>query len=225
MQIIKCQNLVGELLRSIFFTFLAHHDIFPTIIIMPRPNNEGGGVRIRVTDDSAVTLGAEGEVRAELVSAVNATKTKESSVETRRKHRCRMKKLIEWWMIEYPDYFEVGTRALSAKEKADPMKYYHTCDNVDEGLCVDMVIAYMAVTKTRATEEGAVAKIYSCEHMQKIHDAVLLGARTVKKVLSSSHYSEMYSFLQSFKKETAGARCHGNVDKKSADPISFSSSL
>ena len=54
--------------------------------------------------------------------------------------------------------------------------------------------------------------------MQKIHDAVLFGARTVKKVLSSSYYSEMYSFLQSFKKETADARSHGNVDKKSADP-------
>jgi hypothetical protein len=135
-----------------------------------------------------------------------------------------MKKLIEWWMIEYPDYFEVGTRVLSAEEKADPMKYYHTCDRdiVYEGLRVDMVIAYMAATKAKATEEGAVAKIYSYEHMRKIHDAVLFGARTVKKVLSSSYYSEMYSFLQSFKKETADARSHGNVDEKSADPISFS---
>jgi hypothetical protein len=26
-------------------------------------------------------------------------------------------------------YFEVGTPVLSAKEKADPMKYYHTCDH------------------------------------------------------------------------------------------------
>ena len=49
-------------------------------------------------------------------------------------------------MLEYPDYFEVGTRVLSAKEKADPMKQYHTCDGniVCEGLRVDMVIAYMA---------------------------------------------------------------------------------
>jgi hypothetical protein len=88
---------------------------------------------------------------------------------------------------------------------------------------VDMVIAYMAATKAKATEEGAVAKVYSKKHMQKIHeDAVLLGARTVKKVLSSSYYSEMYSFLQSFKKETSDACSHGNVDKKkSADPISF----
>jgi hypothetical protein len=30
----------------------------------------------------------------------------------------------------------------------------------------------MAATKAKATEEGAVAKIYSYEHMRKIHDAV-----------------------------------------------------
>jgi hypothetical protein len=88
--------------------------------------------------------------------------------------------MIEWWMLESPDYFEVGTCVLSANGKADPMKYYHTRDRdiVYEGLFVDMVIAYMAVTKAEATKEGAVAKIYSYEHMQKIHDAVLFGART-----------------------------------------------
>jgi hypothetical protein len=61
--------------------------------------------------------------------------------------------------------------------------------------------------------------------MRKIHDAVLFGARTVKKVLSSSYFSEMNSFLQSFKKETADTYSHGNVDKKSANPISFPSSV
>ncbi len=55
-----------------------------------RSNNRGGG-RIRVTDDSAVTIGAEVEVRAEHVAAVNATKTKESSDETRCGHRRQLK--------------------------------------------------------------------------------------------------------------------------------------
>jgi hypothetical protein len=65
-------------------------------------------------------------------------------------------------MLEYPDYFELGTRVWPAEKKADPMKCYRTCDRkiVCEGLCVDMmVIAYMAVTKAKATEEVAVAKI------------------------------------------------------------------
>jgi hypothetical protein len=44
---------------------------------------------------------------------------------------------------------EVGTRVLSAEEKADPMKFYHTCDRdiVYEGLCVNMVLSNMAATK------------------------------------------------------------------------------
>jgi hypothetical protein len=58
--------------------------------------------------------------------------------------------------------------------------------------------------------------------MQKIHDAVLFGSEKLKQALSSSYHSEMDSFLASFKKETADARSHGNVDEEKADPISFS---
>jgi hypothetical protein len=89
---------------------------------MSQSNNRGGG-SIRVTGASAVSVGTAVQVRAEHEAAMNATKTKESSCETRRAHRNRLKKLIQWWMMEYPDYFEVGTRVLSAEEKADPMKY------------------------------------------------------------------------------------------------------
>ena len=65
-------------------------------------------------------------------------------------------------------------------------------------------------------------KMFSYTHMRKIHDAILFGARTVKKVLSSTYYTEMDSFLLSFKKENADARSKGNVDEKSADPITYS---
>lgn len=57
--------------------------------------------------------------------------------------------------------------------------------------------------------------------MRKMNDAILFGARTVKKSLPSSFYSEMESFLGSFKKEEANAKSLGNVDERSADPISF----
>ena len=189
---------------------------------MPRANRTGGG-RLRVTDDTAVTLGADVEVRAEHLSAVNATKTKESSDETRKGHRRRLKKMIEWWMTEYPGYFEVGTRVLSPEERCDPMKFFHTCDRdiVYEGLRVDMVLAYMAATKKKDSN-GPSEKMYSFTHMRKVHDAILFGARTVKAILSTSYYSEMDSFLSSFRKEIADARSRGNVDEKSADPISFS---
>ena len=84
-----------------------------------------------------------------------------------------------------------------------------------------MVLAYMAGTKQKEAG-GAGNKIYSFTHMQKVHDAILFGARTVKQVLSTTYYAEMDSFLNSFKKETADARSKGNEDEKNADPISFS---
>ena len=139
--------------------------------------------------------------------------------------RVRATVVILWWMAEqYPEYFEVGTRVLSAEEKADPMKFYHTCDRdiVYEGLRVDMMLSYMAATKKKGNVTNG-DKLYCYDHMEKIHDAVLFGARTVKdQLLSSSFYSEVDSFLASFKKETADALSHGNVDEKKADPISFS---
>jgi hypothetical protein len=166
---------------------------------MPRTNSRGGG-RIRATDGTAATVRAEVQVRAEHVTAVNATKTKECYDETRRGHRRCLKKLMEWWMPECSDYFEAGTHILSAEEKADPMKFFHKCDReiACEGLRIDMVLSSMAATKKKAAQ-GEGQKIYSSyTHMRKINDAVLFGARTVKQILSSSYYSEMNSYLTSF---------------------------
>ena len=84
-----------------------------------------------------------------------------------------------------------------------------------------MVLAYIAGTKQKEAG-GAGNEIYSFTHMQKVHDAILFRARTARQVLSTTYYAEMDSFLNSFKKETANARSKGNMDGKSADPISFS---
>ena len=98
MQIMNCHNLVGELLGSIIFKILAHHDIFPN-----DHHNTGGRGRITVTDDSAVTVGAEVEVQAEQVLAVNATKeTKEISVDPISFSRYCM---ILTWAIEQGNIF------------------------------------------------------------------------------------------------------------------------
>jgi hypothetical protein len=75
---------------------------------MTRGSNRNGG-RFRVTDDTAIPIGVDVEVRPEHLRALNA---KENADETRKGHRRRIKKLIEWWMNEYPVYFEVGTRVF-----------------------------------------------------------------------------------------------------------------
>jgi hypothetical protein len=187
---------------------------------MPRSANRTGGGRFRVTDYAAIPVGAEIEVRPEHLRGLNVTKTKEIADETQKAHRRgRIKNIIKWWMTKYPDYFEVKTCILAAEEKIDPMKFFHTCDRdiIYSGLRVDMVLAYVAGTKQKDGDT-----IYTHSHMREVHDAILFGARTVKHVLSTSYYSEMKSFLNSFKKECGDACSRGNVDAKSSDPISFS---
>ena len=181
--------------------------------------SQRSGGRIRVTDDSFATVGADVQVRHEHATAVNETKRRENDVKTRRGHRNRLKALIKWWQTQYPYYFEAGTTVLSQQERNDQMLYYHKCDRdiVYEGLRVDMVLAYIAGNKYKGNK-----KLYSHTHMRKVNDAILFGARTVKKKLPSSYYSEMDSFLASFKKEEATAKADGNVDERSADPICFS---
>ena len=165
---------------------------------MPRNNDRGGG-RIRVTDDTAAIIGADVQVRAEHAMALNATKSKESTPATRKGHRRRLKKLIDWWRHEYPDYFEAGTRVLSAEEKADPTKYYHTCDRdiVYVGLRVDMVLSYMAATKYKAD-----GKLYSYEHIRKVNDAILFGKGIADQKLPGSYYIQMESFFCRIEKNT-----------------------
>jgi hypothetical protein len=90
------------------------------------------------------------EVRTEHTSALNDTMQRENAKKTRSEHRNRLKNLIDWWRTEYPDYFEAGTKVLSQqRERVDTMLYYHTCDRdiIYEGLCVDMVLPYMAGNK------------------------------------------------------------------------------
>jgi hypothetical protein len=54
---------------------------------MTRGSNRNGG-RFRVTDDTAIPIGVDVEVRPEHLRALNATRTKENADETRKGH-CR----------------------------------------------------------------------------------------------------------------------------------------
>jgi hypothetical protein len=85
--------------------------------------NRGGGGRFRVTDDTVVTVGTDVQVRAEHVTALNATKKKESADETRKGHCRRVKKMMYWWMTEYPDYFKVGTRYSCSDRRGEGRPY------------------------------------------------------------------------------------------------------
>ena len=186
----------------------------------------GGRARGRIhlhqrnTDDNTPLMGGDVEILEEHRNAMNATKKKETEVQTKNGHRNRLKAYIEWLRVNYPTYYTNGTRALSDEERKDEMLHYHKCtrDLIYEGLNVEFVLAYMAANKIKPSNN----KMYSFSHMRKMHDAILFGSKMVKQRMPSSYYSEMESFLASFKKEVARAKSAGNLDENTSDPICYS---
>jgi hypothetical protein len=53
-------------------------------------------------DDTVICIGVDVEVRPEHLRAMNPTRTKENADKTLKGHHRRIKKLVEWWMTEYP---------------------------------------------------------------------------------------------------------------------------
>lgn len=96
----------------------------------------------------------------------------------------------------------------------------HTCVHRDIRLCVDMVLAYLATTNSNV---GDTMNVHSHVCSMVVHAVILFIARTVKEVLSTSYYSEMYRFLTSLDKECADAANQDIINAMmSADPISVS---
>ena len=212
-------KIPGIALLRVHFSLKTQEDIDNTM--SARVSRVQGGPRHYVNDGTALTIGTDVVVRAEHLNALNVTKTKSSQTQTRRGHRRRIKRIIDWWMTEYPDYYEVGTSVLSQEEKADPMRFhFEFCvrDIEYNGLRVDLVLAFMAANKKKPGTDI----YYSITHMRKWYDAILFGARTVDVELPWEFAHGMDNFIGSYRKEHAEASNEGKVDEKSADPISFS---
>jgi len=130
--------------------------------------------------------------------------------------RNRIKHIIDFWRDTYPEYFEIGVRALSAEERADPDMFFHrnTEDIVYAGLNVQMILSFMAHKKKKPN-----GKICSHVQIRKYNDAILWGASQAKQLLPSSYYEEMKNFLDAFKKTAATAKSKGLLDEQEADPI------
>jgi hypothetical protein len=184
---------------------------------MPRgrnaaPNRTGH----RETNNTADTLGAGIAVREEHRAAVLETELQNMNPKTRQDYRNRIGHVYTFWEKEYPEYFEVGVRELSAEEKADVLffAYKNTHDIVYEGINVAMVKSFLASRKKKEC-----GKTCSHETIRKYRDAILWGSKQVKVMLPSEFYDETDRFLRSFLKETKKARSDGMLDENEADPI------
>jgi len=172
----------------------------------------------RDTNDDAPILGETIEVLAHHSSSVRQTEQKDLNLKSKRDHRNRLKHIYEFWQAEYPEYYNVGVRALSDEELSDEDKFWwkNKHDIVYEGINVKMVKAFLAHKKIKSNGK-------MCSHVQlrKYNDAILFGAKKARTRLPRLFYEEIETYLNSFKKETRAAKRDGNLDEQEADPISW----
>ena len=162
--------------------------------------------RRRVTDDRHATVGDGVTMQEEHAQQLNN--------ETRKSHRRRLYEMMEFWLWNYPEYFEVGTSILTEEEIQNEMLFYHPevrnfngRDVVYEGLNVDMVLAFFSSKKHKPN-----GKMCSNENMRKHHDAITFGASAVGHLLPSAYHSKMDKFQNSFKKVALNVKLMPCVD-------------
>eukprot|EP00978_Attheya_sp_CCMP212_P034979 scaffold149828_cov60-Attheya_sp.AAC.4 len=105
----------------------------------------------------------------------------------KRDYRNRIKQICDFLSEEYPDYFAIGVRMLTAEDLKNPDMFYHKNKGED--------------------------KIVSHEHLRKYHDAIMYGSKESKEPLPSAYYDGMNRFLGNYRKETIDAKRCGKMDE------------
>ncbi len=189
--------------------------------IMPQQRYRGRThTHQRETNDAVPILGADIVMHDAHQESIRQTKARNRELSTKKDMCNRLKHIMNFWREQYPDYYAVGVRELSAQEIADPDKFFYKNqhDIIYSGLNVRMVFTFMAFKKQKTN-----GKVASHVQIRKYKDAILWGAAQAKESLPSSYYDEMQSFLQSFKKEMAAANTKGQLDKQESDPTALHS--
>ena len=191
---------------------------------MPRGRGTQSGrihLHQRDTDDVSQLIHANMAINAEHAAAINETNNKEMDDKTRKEYRNRIRHIYTWWMEHYPDYFEVGTRVLPVVEKEDRVKFHHTNDRdiIYTGLNVSLVMAFLSFKKTKTVKADGTKIMSSTSDIKKYNDAIKWGAKRAGQSLPSSYYTQIESFILSYKKEHQQAQKEGRTDDQEADPI------
>ena len=157
-------------------------------------------------------------VAHEYQEMVRTTEKLEINMALQNEYRHRIGHIYKFLQSKYPDYYAVGMRVLTEEEKGDPNQFWNrnNHDLVYSGLNIKFIKAFLAERKTKSN-----GKICSNSNICKYKDAILWGSSQAKSLLPSSFYNEMDRFLESFKKETKKAAKEVLLDKREADPISW----
>ena len=180
----------------------------------------GGRIRPedRLTDDTTAT-NTGGELSADHQAAIFSTQHQGMSAASRKDHRNRIRRIINWLREKYPDVCDASTVVVSVEMSADPSMYYFDGDEYDlkyAGLDPQYILAFLAELKN----SKAGGKYYGVSHMSKFYDAIKWGSVLANQRLSTNFYSKLDTFLAAYKREYADQKKEGNVDEREADAIS-----
>ena len=172
----------------------------------------------RNTNDTVPIIGSAlvPDVNNSVNDALHDTMSQGMSQATRRNYRSRISKIIKHFKENFPEYYEIGVRALTQEEIADRTKYYfkEKEDLIYTGLYVQFFMFFLSSTDKRAD-----GKLKSHEDLRKYRDAVQWGAKSAGEHLPSSFYDSMEVYLIAYKKKLASAKKQGHVEEYSTDPI------
>ena len=124
-------------------------------------------------------------------------------------------------MIHCPTCYENGTRVLTEEDKNDQVKFHHTNDRdiIYSGLNVALVMAFLSDKKKKSVKPDGTVILSSNSDIKKYNDAIKWGAKRAGQALPSSYYTQIESFILSYKKEHQQAQKEGRTDEQEADPI------
>ena len=178
---------------------------------MPRRGNQSGGrirVHERTVDDGTDILHVGVILADEHTTEITVTEQLQMEDRTRKEYRNRIWHIYRWWMESYPEYFDIGMRKLSEKDKQDKVAFHHTNDRdlVYTGLNVTMVKSFLSVKKKKRVKASGESILSSVSDIKKYDDTIKWGSQCAHQPLPSNYYREMDICIQAYKKEHKNAQ-------------------
>ena len=133
-------------------------------------------------------------------------------------YRNRLRHLIEFWKVHYPEYYDQVVFDLTPNQKSDRRRYHTATQDLRYELLNPRMMKLFLSGHAKTKQGG---KHYSFEHARKYHDSILYCAKLAGKFLTQQYIIEMKAFIKTFKKEKAAAKSEGKCEEKDADEIPF----
>lgn len=179
-------------------------------------------------DDNSPILGTdleEQELGTDYQQKMQKTMEHVVKVDTRRDHRNRIVRIINFWKKNCPQYYLIAVRKNTPKEMYDePLMWFfkgkYKEDIIYTGLNPKFVLAFL--NDEKIVKHGANKGNYrSYDDMRKFRDAINNGAKIRSEKMPHDFHVQIEQYLKAYKKEFKKEKKNGNAESKDADPISF----